>query len=74
MMLLNGEVEYGLNDGGLSIDTRRGRVSVRFDASRFRPADVPILFSDPRKIEKLGFKITHSLEDIVREQLNYYLK
>jgi GDP-mannose 4,6-dehydratase len=71
-MLLSGEVEYGLEDGGLYIDTDRGRVQVRFDASRFRPADVPILFSDPRKIEKLGFEITHSLEDIVREQLDYY--
>jgi GDPmannose 4,6-dehydratase len=44
-----------------------------FDSSRFRPADVSILMSDTRKIQRLGFKVTKTLEDIIRDQVNYYL-
>jgi hypothetical protein len=44
-----------------------------FDEGRFRPADVPILMSDARKIQELGFNVTKTLEDIIRDQVNYYL-
>jgi GDPmannose 4,6-dehydratase len=40
---------------------------------RFRPAEVPILLSDTSKIQNLGFEVKHSLKDIIRDQLNYYL-
>jgi GDPmannose 4,6-dehydratase len=46
---------------------------VKFDAGKFRLAEVPILMSDTRKIQELGFKITKSLEDIINDQINYYL-
>jgi GDPmannose 4,6-dehydratase len=51
----------------------KGDITVAFDSSRFRPADVPILMSDARKIQELRFKVTKSLEDIIRDQANYYL-
>jgi GDPmannose 4,6-dehydratase len=72
-LLLKGELEYALEDGGLRVKTDKGNVTVAFDSSKFRPTDVPILMSDTRKIQELGFKITKSLEDILRDQINYYL-
>jgi GDPmannose 4,6-dehydratase len=72
-LMLEGELEYTLEDEGLRIKTDKGDVVVTFDKSRFRPADVPIIMSDTRKIQQLGFKVTKSLEDIIRDQTNYYL-
>jgi len=71
--MLKGELEYTLEDEGIRIKTDKGNVMVVFDESKFRPVDVPILMSDARKIQELGFKVTKSLEDIIRDQVNYYL-
>ncbi|MGB9809992.1 MAG: GDP-mannose 4,6 dehydratase, partial [Caldanaerobacter sp.] len=57
----------------LRIKTDKGNVVVAFDKSRFRPADAPLLMSSTRKIRQLGFRATKSLEDIIRDQTNYYL-
>jgi GDPmannose 4,6-dehydratase len=73
VLMLGGELEYTLEDEGIRIKTDKGNVTVVFDESRFRPAEVPILMSDTRKIHGLGFKVTKSLEDIIRDQVNYYL-
>jgi GDPmannose 4,6-dehydratase len=72
-LMLKGELEYTLEDVGLNVKTDKGNITIIFDESRFRPADVPILMSDTRKIQGLGFKVTKSLEDIIRDQVNYYL-
>ena len=72
-LLLKGELEYSLEDRGLKVKTSKGNVTVEFDDRRFRPAEVPILMSDTRKIQQLDFKITKSLEDIINDQINYYL-
>jgi GDPmannose 4,6-dehydratase len=72
-LLMKGELEYGLEDEGLKVKTDKGDVTIYFDPSKFRPADVPILMSDTRKIQEIGFKVTRSLEDIIRDQVNYYL-
>jgi len=72
-LLMKGELEYGLEDEGLKVKTDKGDVTIYFDPSKFRPADVPILMSDTRKIQGIGFKVTRSLEDIIRDQVNYYL-
>ena len=72
-LMLKGELEYTLEDVGLNVKTNKGSITIMFDESRFRPADVPILMSDARKIQRLGFKVTKSLEDIIRDQVNYYL-
>jgi GDPmannose 4,6-dehydratase len=72
-LLMKGELEYGLEDEGLKVKTDEGDVTIYFDPSKFRPADVPILMSDTRKIQEIGFKVTRSLEDIIRDQVNYYL-
>ncbi|MBE6493364.1 MAG: GDP-mannose 4,6-dehydratase [Methanosphaera stadtmanae] len=72
-MLLNDEIEYTIDDKGLKVDTNQGEVKVEFNPARFRPAEVPILFSNTEKIQKLGAKIEHSVSDIIKDQLNFYL-
>jgi GDPmannose 4,6-dehydratase len=72
-LLLNDLLEYVIDDRGLKIKTDKGDIIVEFDASRFRSADVPILLSDTRKIQSLGFRPTRSLKDVIGDQVNYYL-
>ncbi|MGD0854233.1 MAG: GDP-mannose 4,6-dehydratase [Dehalococcoidia bacterium] len=72
-MILDGEIEFRAEDEGLTVFTNKGKVTISFDASRFRPAEVPILLSSTKKIDKLGFKTVFSLRDIINDQLNYYL-
>jgi len=73
-MLLENEIEFALNDEGIWIYTDKGKIPIVFDLGRFRPTDVPILMADTRKIQKIGFKIAYRLRDIIRDQLNYFLK
>ncbi|MGC9069469.1 MAG: GDP-mannose 4,6-dehydratase [Thermoprotei archaeon] len=73
-LMLDGELVYTLEDGGIKVKTNKGTITIEFDLSRFRPADVPILLSNPKKaMEKLRFKPTKKLTDIIRDQINYYL-
>jgi len=72
-MLLRGEVEFGAEDGGVIAHSGSDKVKIEFDPQRFRPAEVPILFSDTSKIAGLGFEAEKSLMDIIEDQLNYYL-
>jgi GDPmannose 4,6-dehydratase len=72
-MMLNGELEYTIEDKGIYVYTDKGKIPIEFDASRFRPAEVPILLSDTTKIQQIGFKVEHRLVDIIRDQINYYL-
>lgn len=72
-MMLRGEMEYVAEDRGVIVCSGPREFKVTFDPARFRPAEVPILLSDTRKIDDLGFKAKHSVKDIVRDQLNYYL-
>ncbi|MCE7698466.1 MAG: GDP-mannose 4,6 dehydratase, partial [Methanobacterium paludis] len=55
-------------------NTNKGDITVEFNPERFRPAEVPILLSDTNKIENIGAKTVHSLNDIIKDQLNYFLK
>ncbi len=73
-LMLEGELEYNLNDNGIYVYTNQGRISIKFNPDRFRPAEVPILLSDTAKIQKIGANIEHSLSDIVKDQLNYFIK
>ena len=73
-MILEGELEYTLEDKGIKVYTDKGTVPIEFNPDRFRPAEVPILFADTAKIKKIGAKIDHSLNDIIKDQLNYFLK
>lgn len=73
-MILEGELEYTLSDAGINLKTDKGPVKIEFNPDRFRPAEVPILFSNTDKIQKIGAKIEHSLNDIIKDQLNFYLK
>ena len=71
--MLNGELEYDLKDGGLKVKTNKGEITVKFDPEKYRDSEVPILLSNPEKIRKLGFKTTKTVDQIIGDQVNYYL-
>jgi GDPmannose 4,6-dehydratase len=73
-MILDGKLEYTLGDRGIKVHTDKGIIPIEFNPDRFRPAEVPILFADTEKIQGIGGKIEHSLNDIIMDQLNYFLK
>ena len=73
-MILDGKLEYTLEDRGIKVHTDKGIIPIEFNPDRFRPAEVPILFADTEKIQGIGAKIEHSLNDIIMDQLNYFLK
>lgn len=58
-MILDGEMEYTIEDKGITVHTDNGKLLVEFDPKRFRPAEVPILLSDTNKIQKMGFEVRH---------------
>jgi GDPmannose 4,6-dehydratase len=74
IMLLNEEVEFTVKDRGLLVKTDKGVITVEFDPQLFRPVDVPILLSNPKRaMQELGFKSSKKLTNIIRDQINYYL-
>jgi GDPmannose 4,6-dehydratase len=72
-MMLRGELEYNIEDGGVIALAGEKKIKIAFDPERFRPAEVPILLSDTKKIQELGFAKKHTVRDIIREQLDHYL-
>lgn len=72
-MMLRGELEFTAKDGGVKAHTANKEIKIVFNPERFRPAEVPILLSDTKKIEALGFKKEHTVRDIIRDQLDHYL-
>jgi GDPmannose 4,6-dehydratase len=73
-MMLEGDLEYTLQDKGINVKTDQGTVAIEFNPDRFRPAEVPILLADTEKIQALGAEIKYSLSDIIKDQLNYFLE
>ena len=73
-LLLQDEIEFTIEDEGIWVYTDKGKIPVELDSSRFRHVDVPILMSDTRKIQDIGFSIQHELEDIIRDQLDHFMK
>jgi GDPmannose 4,6-dehydratase len=73
-IMLEERLEYTLNDRGINIYTNKGKIAVNFDPNRFRPAEVPIMLADTRKIQKIGVTTDHSLKDIITDQLDYIVK
>lgn len=72
-MMLEEEVSIGIEDKGIIAQTKKGEIKIKLDPKRFRPLDVPILMCDAGKAKELGFEIRHSLEDIIRSQLDFYM-
>jgi len=56
----------------LELRTRRDQVTIRGDASRIRPSDVPVLIGDNSKIKKLGWKPEIPLEETVAWMMDYW--
>jgi len=72
-LMLEDKLEFQPADLGIVAITNKGKVTIEFDAEKFRPAEVPWLLTKTAKIQELGFKINHNLRDIINDQLNYYL-
>jgi len=72
-MMLRGELEFSAQDSGVVAHAADKEIRIVFNPERFRPAEVPILLSDTKKIEALGFKKEHTVRDIIRDQLDHYL-
>ena len=70
--IIEGEVSFSLSDGGFVAYSGENQIKIQFDAERFRPVDIPVLIADTRKISKIGYQPTHSLPDIIKEQLRFY--
>jgi GDPmannose 4,6-dehydratase len=73
-MLLDEEIEYTIEDRGIIVDTDKNKILIEFDSKKFRPAEVSTLMSDTTKIQELGFKVNYEIKDIIKDQLNYFLK
>lgn len=73
-MMLEDGFEYVIEDKGIYAHTDNKKILIKFDENRFRPAEVPILLSDTNKIQKIGAKTEFSLNKIIKDQLNYFLK
>ncbi len=73
-LMLAEELEFTIEDRGIKVHTNKGKIPVGFDPARFRPAEVPILLADTKKIQELGFRIEYKLEHIIRDQLDYFSK
>ena len=72
-MMLESKLEFRLADRGIFVYTNKGKILIEFDVKRFRPAEVPILLSDAKKIGEFGFRIESEIQDIIRDQLNYFM-
>jgi GDPmannose 4,6-dehydratase len=71
-MMLEENLEYTLKDKGIIANTDNGKITIEFNPDRFRPSDVPILLSDTTKIQKIGYKMDYNLQNIIKDQLNYF--
>lgn len=73
------EIGVGLDWQGYGVEERgicrvSGKTRVVVDPRYFRPAEVDLLWGDPRKAnEKLGWKSSTSLKDLVRIMVKYDL-
>ncbi len=58
----------GVNEVGIRVDTNE--IVIKIDPNFFRPAEVNFLLGDPKKaFEKLGWKPTTTLEELVSEMI-----
>ncbi|MCK9150778.1 GDP-mannose 4,6-dehydratase [Methanobacterium alcaliphilum] len=73
-LMLEDQIDFQIEDKGIIVETDKGDIPVNFDPNRFRPAEVPILLADTNKIQQLGCEIEYSLSDVIRDQLNYFIK
>jgi GDPmannose 4,6-dehydratase len=72
-IMLEDGLEYTIKDKGINVHTDKGKIAVNFDPDRFRPAEVPIMLADIRKIQEIGVRMEYSLKDIINDQLNYFM-
>ena len=73
-LILEDQLEYTIQDKGIKVNTDQGDLLIEFNPERFRPAEIPMVLCDNRKIQKIGGKIEYSLSDVIQDQLNYFDK
>ncbi len=72
-MILTDEISFDIEDRGVIVRTDGPEIRIRFDPARFRPSEVPILFSDISKVKKLGYQVRYQVRDIIRDQMNFFM-
>jgi len=72
-LILTDEISFGIEDEGILVRTDGPDIRITFDPKRFRPSEVPILFSDISKIKKLGYQVRYQIRDIIRDQMNFFM-
>lgn len=72
-MILDNEISFGIEDGGILVKTEDSDIRITFDPERFRPSEVPILFADITKIQRLGYQVRHHIRDIICDQMNFFM-
>lgn len=70
--LLNGN-RVTLEDSPLYFHTEDDTTPIKLDPERFRPSDVPYLWANADKIKNIGWKSERTIEDIIDDQLNFYI-
>ncbi|KZX11149.1 GDP-mannose 4,6-dehydratase [Methanobrevibacter filiformis] len=73
-LILEDNLNFTLKDEGINVYSGDKKIKIEFDENRFRPAEVPILLSNTDKIQKLGLKTQYTVNNIIKDQLNYFLK
>ncbi|MBN1539636.1 MAG: GDP-mannose 4,6-dehydratase [Candidatus Thermoplasmatota archaeon] len=66
-----GPLSFDLEDKGITVRGKVGKLRITFDAAYFRPHDNPVIMADTSKVRELGFQPTRSLADIVAGQIEY---
>lgn len=70
--IIQGDISFTLSEGGFSILSGEREIPVTFDQTKFRPADIPFLIADTRKISAIGYQPEKTVSDIISDQLRYY--
>lgn len=73
-MMLEDELVFAIKDKEIMVKTNKEEISIIFNTSRFRPTRCSYIIIKHKKNSKLGFEINYTLEDMIEDQLNYYLK
>jgi GDPmannose 4,6-dehydratase len=70
--IVQGDFSFSPSDRGIVAYSNGAQINIEFDVKKFRPADIPILIADTRKISQIGYQPRHSIRDIIADQLTFY--
>ncbi len=71
-LMIKEKIDFGIEDEGIIVETKQGKIEILIDEKKLRPSDTPILLCDNTKIKELGFEINFTLREIIQEMFEYY--